>query len=68
MLVEDRVSGGGVGQAREADEPPHDEATLEAAYDGIRTADIGGTANTDAFTNEVIRRVRAKLEVWAALA
>ncbi|MCA9958010.1 MAG: hypothetical protein KC443_03185 [Anaerolineales bacterium] len=44
------------------------EATLETAYDGIRTADIGGTANTDTFTNEVIRRVRAKLEVWSALA
>ncbi|MCA9971281.1 MAG: hypothetical protein KC425_13740 [Anaerolineales bacterium] len=44
------------------------ESTLEAAYDGIRTADIGGTASTTEFTNEVIRRVRAKLEVWAALA
>lgn len=44
------------------------ESTLEAVYDGIRTADLGGIAKTDEFTNEVIRRVRTKLEVWAALA
>ncbi len=44
------------------------ESALEAVYDGIRTADLGGTAKTDEFTNEVIRRVRAKLEVWSALA
>lgn len=43
------------------------ESTLETVYDGVRTADIGGTSNTDEFTNEVIRRVRAKLEVWSAL-
>ncbi|WP_420645148.1 isocitrate/isopropylmalate family dehydrogenase [Candidatus Leptofilum sp.] len=43
------------------------ESTLETVYDGTKTADIGGTANTDEFTNEVIRRVRAKLEVWSAL-
>ncbi len=43
------------------------EATLEAVYDGIRTADLSGSAQTDEFTNEVIRRMRTKLEVWAAL-
>jgi isocitrate/isopropylmalate dehydrogenase len=43
------------------------ESTLEAVYDGIRTADLSGSAQTDEFTNEVIRRVRTKLEVWAAL-
>uniref|UniRef100_UPI0035AE38B7 isocitrate/isopropylmalate family dehydrogenase n=1 Tax=Promineifilum sp. TaxID=2664178 RepID=UPI0035AE38B7 len=43
------------------------ESTLEAVYDGVRTADLAGTANTDQFTNEVIRRVRAKLEVWSSL-
>jgi isocitrate/isopropylmalate dehydrogenase len=43
------------------------ESTLEAVYDGMRTADLGGTAKTDEFTNEVIRRVKAKLEVWSAL-
>jgi isocitrate dehydrogenase (NAD+) len=44
------------------------EATLEAVYDGVRTADLSGTAQTDQFTNEVIRRVRGKLEVWSSLA
>jgi isocitrate/isopropylmalate dehydrogenase len=44
------------------------ESTLEAAYDGIRTADLGGTAKTDEFTDEVIRRIQAKLAVWSALA
>ena len=44
------------------------EATLEAVYDGVRTLDLGGTASTTEFTDEVIRRVGTKLEVWAALA
>jgi isocitrate dehydrogenase (NAD+) len=44
------------------------EATLEAVYDGIRTADINGSTHTSEFTNEVIRRVKAKLDVWATLA
>ena len=43
------------------------EATLETVYDGIKTADIGGSAHTDEFTNEVIRRVRTKVEIWATL-
>lgn len=43
------------------------EAALEAVADGVRTADLGGDSPTDAFTNEVIRRARTKLEVWSAL-
>ena len=43
------------------------EACLEAVADGIRTADLGGHAGTNEFTDEVIRRTRQKLEVWAAL-
>lgn len=43
------------------------EATLEAVYDGIRTSDLRGSAHTDEFTNEVIRRVQGKLEVWSSL-
>jgi isocitrate/isopropylmalate dehydrogenase len=43
------------------------EACLEAVADGIRTADLGGHAGTTEFTDEVIRRTRSKLEVWAAL-
>jgi isocitrate/isopropylmalate dehydrogenase len=43
------------------------EAAMEAVYDGTRTADLGGHATTTEYTNEVIRRVKAKLEVWSAL-
>jgi isocitrate/isopropylmalate dehydrogenase len=43
------------------------EAALEAVSEGVRTADLGGHATTTEFTDEVIRRVRTKLEVWAAL-
>ncbi len=43
------------------------EASMEAIYDGVRTADLGGHATTTEFTDEVIRRVRTKLEVWPAL-
>jgi isocitrate/isopropylmalate dehydrogenase len=34
---------------------------------GIRTADLGGHAGTTEFTDDVIRRTRSKLEVWATL-
>ena len=44
------------------------EAALEAVSDGVRTADLGGQASTTDFTDEVIRRVRTKVEVWSALA
>ena len=44
------------------------EGTLEAVYDGHRTADIGGSSKTTEFTDEVIRRVKTKLEVWSTLA
>ena len=43
------------------------EACLEAVADGIRTADLGGHAGTTKFTDEVIRRTKQKLDVWAAL-
>ncbi|MCA9991406.1 MAG: isocitrate dehydrogenase [Ardenticatenaceae bacterium] len=43
------------------------EATLEAVYDGVRTSDLGGGAHTTEFTNEVIRRLKSKLEVWSTL-
>ena len=44
------------------------ESVFEAVFDGIKTSDLGGHALTTEFTDEVIRRVRAKLEVWTALA
>jgi isocitrate dehydrogenase (NAD+) len=43
------------------------EASLEAVSAGTRTADLGGHASTSEFTDEVISRVRAKLDVWATL-
>ncbi|MCL6637838.1 MAG: isocitrate dehydrogenase, partial [Alicyclobacillus sp.] len=43
------------------------EATLEAVMSGIRTADLGGGTTTSEFTDEVIRRVQTKLEVWSTL-
>jgi isocitrate/isopropylmalate dehydrogenase len=43
------------------------EACLEAVSEGTRTADLGGHAGTTEFTDEVIRRVRTKLDVWATL-
>lgn len=43
------------------------EGTLEAVFDGVRTADLGGTAATGEFTAEVIRRVKSKIEVWRTM-
>jgi isocitrate dehydrogenase (NAD+) len=43
------------------------ESALEAVAEGVRTADLGGHAGTTAFTDEVIRRTRSKLDVWATL-
>jgi isocitrate/isopropylmalate dehydrogenase len=43
------------------------ESVFEAVYEGLRTADLGGDATMRGFTDEVIRRVRMKREVWKAL-
>ena len=43
------------------------EASLEAVSAGTRTADLGGHASTSEFTDEVIGRVRSKLEVSSTL-
>ena len=43
------------------------ESALESVADGLKTADLGGHASTSEFTDEVIRRVRTKLEVWSTL-
>jgi isocitrate/isopropylmalate dehydrogenase len=43
------------------------ESCLEAVADGVRTADLGGHVGTTEFTDDVIRRVKTKLEVWATL-
>jgi len=43
------------------------ESVFEAVSEGVKTADIGGHASTTDFTNDVIRRVGTKLEVWATI-
>jgi isocitrate/isopropylmalate dehydrogenase len=43
------------------------EASLEAVAAGVKTSDLGGHASTSEFTDEVISRVRAKIEIWSTL-
>jgi len=43
------------------------EAVLETTASGVRTTDLGGDATTTAFTDEVVARVRTKVEVWSSL-
>lgn len=43
------------------------ESAFEAVRDGIKTSDLGGSASMTDFTDEVIRRVQGKLEVWGTL-
>ncbi len=43
------------------------EAALEAVAQGCKTADLGGHASTTEYTDEVIGRVKSKLEVWKSL-
>jgi isocitrate/isopropylmalate dehydrogenase len=43
------------------------ESALEAVSEGIRTSDLGGHASTSEYTDEVVRRVKTKLEVWSTL-
>lgn len=43
------------------------ESVFETIYEGNATPDLGGHLTTSDFTDEVIRRVGAKLEVWSAL-
>ncbi len=43
------------------------ELAFEAVYAGKATTDLGGSLSTTDFTNEVIQRVRTKLDVWSGL-
>jgi isocitrate/isopropylmalate dehydrogenase len=43
------------------------EAVFEALAHGMATPDLGGQATTSGFTDEIIRRVTSKLDVWEAL-
>jgi len=43
------------------------EAVLEATATGVRTPDLGGHATTSEFTDEVVARVRTKVDIWSTL-
>jgi isocitrate dehydrogenase (NAD+) len=43
------------------------EAVNEAIYENKATTDLGGHLTTSEFTDEVIRRVEAKLEIWSSI-
>jgi isocitrate/isopropylmalate dehydrogenase len=43
------------------------ESVLEATAAGVRTPDLGGHAGTTEFTDDVVARVRTKIEVWSSL-
>ena len=54
------------GPAREAGRAIR-ESCFEAVSQGVRTADLGGHSSTTEFTDEVISRVRSKLDAWSSL-
>ena len=43
------------------------EAVLEGASAGIKTSDLGGSSSTTEVTDDVINRVKTKIDVWASL-
>jgi isocitrate/isopropylmalate dehydrogenase len=43
------------------------ESVFEAVHGGNATTDLGGHLGTKAFTDDIIRRVQSKLEVWSSL-
>ena len=43
------------------------ESVFEAVHAGLVTTDLSGRLSTTEFTDEVIQRVAAKLEVWRGL-
>ena len=43
------------------------ESALEAVAEGVKTPDLGGHSGTNEFTDEVSRRAKTKLEIWASL-
>lgn len=43
------------------------ESVLEASAAGVRTFDLGGHASTTEFTDDVVARVRTKIDVWSSL-
>jgi isocitrate dehydrogenase (NAD+) len=43
------------------------ESVFEAVHAGLVTTDLSGRLSTTEFTDEVIQRVKTKLEVWKGL-
>jgi isocitrate dehydrogenase (NAD+) len=43
------------------------ESVFEAIHEGKATPDLGGQMSTTDFTDDVIRKVKTKLEVWSTL-
>jgi isocitrate/isopropylmalate dehydrogenase len=43
------------------------EAALETIGSGKKTPDLGGGAGTTEFTDEVVQRVRTKIEIWSSM-
>ena len=43
------------------------ESVLEATAAGVATPDLGGHATTTELTDEVLARVRTKVEIWSTL-
>ncbi|MCS1350104.1 isocitrate/isopropylmalate family dehydrogenase [Mechercharimyces sp. CAU 1602] len=43
------------------------EATIETVREGTTTSDLGGNALTTEFTDEVIDKIKTKLEVWSSI-
>ncbi|MBO8170578.1 MAG: isocitrate dehydrogenase [Bacillaceae bacterium] len=43
------------------------ESTIECVREGVRTADLGGSATTSQFTDEVIKKIQTKLDVWSTM-
>jgi len=43
------------------------ESVFEAIHEGKATPDLGGEMSTSEFTDEVIRKIKTKLEVWSTL-
>jgi isocitrate dehydrogenase (NAD+) len=59
--------GAGAGPAAEQASQAIYESVLEATAAGTRTPDLGGHASTTEFTDDVIARIRSKLEAWSSL-
>jgi 3-isopropylmalate dehydrogenase len=43
------------------------ESVLEASATGVRTPDLGGSSTTSEVVDEVLSRVRTKIEIWSSL-